>query len=118
MRALNGGGGGGERDNVLFGLRPVAADRGDVELVIAPFLAIQDPERPQLGHPLLLQDDLERRLAVVLVRDAEGAHLGTQGPDLRRDLDQRFVLLDQAVVSALEALQIQPWNCWNKRAYI
>lgn len=94
-------------------MRSVAADRGDVELVIAALLAIQDPERPQLGHPLLLQDDLERRLAVVLVRDAEGANFRSQGTDLRRDLDQSFVLLDQAVISALEALQVQSWSCKN-----
>lgn len=94
-------------------MRSVAADRGDVELVITAFFAIQDPERPQLGHPLLLQDDLERRLAMVLVRDAEGANFGSQSADLRRDLDQSFILLDQAVISALEALQIQPWSCEN-----
>lgn len=87
-------------------MRPVAADRSDVELVITAFLAIQNPERPQLRHPLLLQDDLEGRLAVMLVRDAEGADLRSQGANLRRDLDQSFILLDQAVISALETLQI------------
>lgn len=94
-------------------MRSVAADYGDVELVITAFFAIQDPECPQLGHPLLLQDDLERRLAVVLVRDAEGANFRSQGANLRRDLDQSFILLDQAVISTFEALQIQSWSCEN-----
>lgn len=49
----------------------------------------------------------------MLVRDAEGANFRSQGADLRRDLDQSFVLLDQAMISALEALQIQSWNCKN-----
>jgi len=97
--------------DILLGLRSIAADCGDVELVIAAFFAIQDPKRPQLGHPFLLQDDLERRLAVMLVRDAEGANFRSQGADLRRDLDQSFVLLDQAMISALEAFQVQSWNC-------
>lgn len=97
--------------DILLGLRSIAADRGDVELVIAAFLAIQDPKRSQLGHPFLLQDDLKRRLAVVLVRHVEGANFRSQGADLRRDLDQGFILLDQAVISALEAFQIQSWNC-------
>lgn len=95
-----------DTQNSLFGLRSVAADCGDIELVITAFLAIQDPERPQFGHAFLLQDDLERCLAVMLVRDAERADLGSQGANLRRDLDQSFILLDQAVISALETLQI------------
>jgi len=94
-------------------LHSIAADRGDVELVITAFFAIQDSERPQLGHPLLLQDNLERRLAMVFVRDAEGANFRSQGADLRRDLDQSFILLDQAVISALETLQVQSWSCEN-----
>lgn len=102
-------------ENLLLGLRPVATDRGDVELVITAFLAIQDSERSQLGHPLFLQDDFERRLAVMLVCDAERANFRSQGADLRRDLDQSFVLLDQAMISALEALQIQSWHCEHTR---
>lgn len=99
--------------NLLLGLRSIAADRGDVELVIAAFFTIQDPKRSQLGHPFLLQDNLKRRLAVMLVRDAEGANFRSQGADLRRDLDQSFVLLDQAMISTLETFQIQSWNCKN-----
>jgi hypothetical protein len=92
---------------LLIGLGAVAGDRGDVELVVPALLAVEDTQGPELGDAALLEDDLERRFPMVLVRDAERADLGAKGPDLGRHLDEGLVLLDKPVVAALEALKVQ-----------
>lgn len=53
----------------------------------------------------------------MLVGDAERADLGTQSADLRRHLDKRLVLLDQAVVAAFQTVQVQTRGCCGKEKY-
>lgn len=57
---------------------------------------------------------LERRLAVMLVDDAEGADLGADGADLGRHVDDQLVLVDEAVVACVVAAprrHIQTGHC-------
>ena len=79
----------------------VAGDGSNVELVVAPLLAVEDAQGAQLGEAVLLEDNLEGRVAVMLVRDAEGTDLGAEGADLGGDLDQGLVLLDKAMIARL-----------------
>lgn len=99
----------------LVGLGTVAGNRGDVELVVSAFLAVELVHGPQLGQSVLLQDDLEGRLAVMLVGYAKRADLGVQGAYLGRNLDQGLVLLDQTVVTALQALEVQTRHRCKKK---
>lgn len=102
------------RRRLLLALLSGAADGRDVELVIFPLLAVQDPARPQLGVPVPFRYDLKRRLSMVLVHYPEAANRRSDRPDRRRYLDERFVLLDKSVVAVLQAVYVEP-RYWKNR---
>lgn len=96
--------------SLLLRVYAIASHRGDVELVVPAFLAVEDPEGTQLGYPLVLEHDLEGCLAVVSIGNAKGADFTANRANLRRHLHEGLVLLHQAVISALEAVQFQTWR--------
>lgn len=88
--------------NIPFGLlSSAAADSCDVELVVLAFLAVEHPLGPEFGVAVVLEDDVERRLTMMLVDNAELADVAGR-PDRRRHLDDCLVLFDDAVVAVVE----------------